>query len=61
MMRPTARGINVFVLTDGSVTDIQPSSWDEVSVVYYGGHRTSITQTEADTLTGAGYGSYIEA
>jgi len=30
-----------------------------VSVIYYGGHATEVTATEAASLTAAGYGEYI--
>lgn len=51
----------MFVLTTGAVTESQPSDWEDISMVYYGGHRTSITAAEAAVLTSAGYGAYIEA
>lgn len=61
MLTPTARGVNVFVTTDGVVTENQPASWSQVSSVYYGGHRTLISEAEATVLEDAGYGNYIEA
>jgi hypothetical protein len=60
-LAPTSRGVNVFITTDGVVTENQPASWSSVSTVYYGGHRTLISESEATILTGAGYGDYIEA
>lgn len=53
------RGRNIFLLTDGTFTDNQPSSLSMVSKVYYGGHDNEITAAEATALTAAGYGAYI--
>ena len=56
---PTARGRNVFQLTDLSYTENQPSNMSTVIKVYYGGHDIEVDATEVASLTAAGYGSYI--
>lgn len=53
------RGRNIFLLTNGTYTDDQPSSLDMVTKVYYGGHDNEITADEVTALTAAGYGDYI--
>ena len=53
------RGRNIFLLTNGTYTDDQPSSLDSVTKVYYGGHDNEITADEVTALTAAGYGEYI--
>lgn len=53
------RGRNIFLLTNGTYTDNQPSSLNMVSKVYYGGHDNVITAEEVTALTAAGYGEYI--
>jgi len=55
----SARGRNIFLLTNGTYTDNQPSSLDMVAKVYYGGHDNQITADEVTALTAAGYGEYI--
>jgi hypothetical protein len=55
----SARGRNIFLLTNGTYTDNQPSSLSMVSKVYYGGHDNVITADEVTALTAAGYGEYI--
>lgn len=55
----SARGRNIFLLTNGAYTDDQPSSLDMVAKVYYGGHDNEITADEVTALTAAGYGEYI--
>jgi hypothetical protein len=55
----SARGRNIFLLTNGTYTDNQPSSLSMVSKVYYGGHDNQITADEVTALTAAGYGEYI--
>lgn len=57
-LNPTARGLNVYLKTDGTYTTTQPD-FDEVEKVYYGGHIIYITDAEAASLTAAGYGAYI--
>ena len=53
------RGRNVFLLTDTTITENQPSDATTISKIYYGGHATEVTAEEAATLTAAGYGAYI--
>lgn len=56
---PGLRGRNVFLLTDGTYTEMQPSYWSDVEKVYYGGHVHQVTDAEVTSLTTAGYGAYI--
>ena len=53
------RGRNIFLLTNGTYTDDQPSSLDMVAKVYYGGHDNEVDAAEVAALTAAGYGAYI--
>ena len=53
------RGRNIFLLTNGTYTDNQPSSLTMVSKVYYGGHDNEVDAAEVAALTAAGYGAYI--
>lgn len=57
-LEPTSRGRNLYLKTDGTYTLNQPYD-DEIATVYYGGHIIEITDTEAASLTAAGYGAYI--
>lgn len=57
-LEPTARGRNLYLLTDGTYTLNQPRD-SEIVKVYYGGHIIDITDAEAASLTAAGYGAYI--
>lgn len=54
------RGRNVYRLIDGTYTENQPATFEEIAVTYFGGHNNSITAEEAVALTAAGYGAYIE-
>tara|TARA_R100001163_G_scaffold55285_1_gene42714 strand:- start:67 stop:426 length:360 start_codon:yes stop_codon:yes gene_type:complete len=58
---PTARGVNIFILNDGSVTTRQPADVSTVSRTIYGGHEspTDLTQDELDSLANAGYGTEV--
>ena len=58
-IQASPRGRNIFLLTNGTYTDDQPSPLDMVSKVYYGGHDNEITEDEVTALTAAGYGAYI--
>jgi len=56
----TARGRNVFYLTNGSITEVAPDgttvTWDQVETVWWGGHAAStVTTAEAAALVAAGY------
>lgn len=53
------RGRNIYLLSDGSYTENQPSYAVDVSKVYYGGHEIEVDATEVASLTAAGYGAYI--
>jgi hypothetical protein len=55
----SARGRNIFLLTNGTYTDDQPSSLSMVAKVYYGGHDNEVDADEVASLTAAGYGAYI--
>lgn len=55
----TARGINVYKLTNGEYTENQPSDWSDIVKVFYGGHTTEITATEQSELIAAGYEDFI--
>lgn len=56
---PTAKGRNVYLLTNGTYTENQPGNMDTVAKVYYGGHDIEVTDAEVASLTAAGYGAYI--
>jgi len=58
---PRARGINVFLLTNGTYVEKQPGDMATVAKTYYGGHDIVVTAAEVASLTAAGYGAYIEA
>jgi len=59
---PTARGVNIFILNDGSVTTRQPADVSTVSRTIYGGHEspTDFTDEELNALKNAGYGIEVE-
>ena len=59
---PTARGVNIFILNDGSVTTRQPADMSTVSRTIYGGHEspTDFTDEEINALKNAGYGIEVE-
>jgi len=48
------KGVNVYVLLNGSVTEVFPR-WENVSKVYYGGHVSYVTDAESAVLVAAGY------
>jgi len=50
---------NVYRLTDGTVTDVDPDSWGDVAHVWWGGHRAILTDDEVTELTAAGYDGEI--
>lgn len=58
-LRPGERGRNVYKLVDGTFTENQPTSWDEVEITYYGGHIYELSPQEESDLVAAGYGSFI--
>lgn len=51
----TDKGRNVWKLTDGTYTEMQPTDMDTVAVTYYGGHTYTVSSTEAAALAAAGY------
>lgn len=53
------RGRNVYLLTNGTVTENQPSDENLIVRTYLGGHNNEVDATEVATLTAAGYGAYI--
>jgi hypothetical protein len=55
----TARGRNVFWLTNGTFTEDDPPFQTDIRRVFYGGHDNDITTEEQAALTAAGYGAYI--
>ena len=57
----SARGRNVYKLTDGGYTENQPATFDMIEKIYLGGHENIIDATEEADLTAAGYGAFIEA
>jgi hypothetical protein len=61
VLRPGARGRNVFKMNDGSFTEFQPAYYDDIAITYHGGHIHEITAQEEADLRAAGYGDYIEA
>jgi hypothetical protein len=58
---PTARGVNIFILTDGSVTTRQPVDMSTISRTLYGGHEspTDLTDSELNSLIDAGYSTEV--
>lgn len=52
-------GRNVFIMSDGTVTESDPSDWSLVAHALWGGHVEPITDAEAALLTAAGFGAYI--
>jgi hypothetical protein len=58
---PTAKGRNIFILNDGSVTTRQPADMSTVSRTIYGGHEspTDLTDSELSALATAGYSTEV--
>lgn len=52
-------GRNVFIMTNGAVTETDPIDWSLVAHALWGAHVEPITDAEATLLTAAGYGAYI--
>ncbi len=57
---PLPRGRNIYKLIDGSYVEDEPYDMQLVDITYYGGHDNVVTAQEAEDLTAAGYGAYIE-
>lgn len=49
------KGRNVWKLTNGTYTEVQPLDPDTVAVIYHGGHIYVVSDAEATALTAAGY------
>lgn len=58
---PSAKGRNVYLLSNGTYTEKQPSDMSTVVKTYYGGHDIEVDAAEVASLTAAGYGEYISA
>lgn len=58
---PVMEGVNVFLYSDGSVSEASPTAeqWPNVAHALWGAHVEPITDDEAALLTAAGYGQYI--
>lgn len=56
---PELRGRNVYLLDDGSYTEVDQRDTGQVVKVYLGGHRNEVSADEVASLTAAGYGAYI--
>ena len=56
---PEARGRNVYLLDDGTYTEVDIRDEGQIVKIYHGGHVHTITDQEAADLTAAGYGAYI--
>jgi len=58
---PTAKGRNIFILTDGSVTTRQPADANTISRTLLGGHEspTDLTNDELNALANAGYSTEV--
>lgn len=53
------RGRNVYKLDDGTYTENEPNDTETVTITYLGGHIYTVTDSEAASLTAAGYGANI--
>ena len=49
------RGRNVYLLTDNTVTEEQPSDMSTVQRIFYGGHIEPVNAAEEAILVAAGY------
>jgi hypothetical protein len=56
---PIARGVNVYLLDNGTYTERQPVQNKGVVKIYAGGHTIGLTPAERDDLVSAGYGPFI--
>lgn len=57
--KPEARGRNVYLLNNGTYTEVDIRDEGQIVKIYHGGHIHEITADEAASLTAAGYGAYI--
>lgn len=58
-LKPGPRGRNVFKMKDGSFTEDQPFDYENIDIVYHGGHIHTVSGQEEQDLRDAGYGDYI--
>jgi hypothetical protein len=56
---PGTRGKNIYKLTDGSYTDVDPRDPDDYTKLYYGGRINFVSAEEKADLVSAGYGEYV--
>ena len=56
---PEPRGRNVYLLTDGTYSEVDQRDVGQVVKVYLGGHKNPLDADEVASLTAAGYGAYI--
>ena len=54
-MEPGKRRLNVYKLTDGTYTSVDPRDDNLVSKIYFGGHNNFVTAEEKTDLVAAGY------
>lgn len=57
--KPSARGRNVYLLTDGTYSEVNQSDEGQIRKIYLGGHSNPVDANEVAALTAAGYGAYI--
>ena len=56
---PGTRGKNIYKLTDGSYTDVDPRDPADYTKLYYGGRINFVSAEEKADLVSAGYGEYV--
>ena len=54
-MEPGKRRLNLYKLTDGTFTSVDPRDDSRVSKIYFGGHNNFVTEEEKTDLVAAGY------
>ena len=54
-MEPGKRRLNLYKLTDGTFTSVDPRDDSRVSKIYFGGHNNFVTAEEKSDLVAAGY------
>lgn len=55
------RGVNIYVMLDGTITENDPLDWGLVDIVLWGAHETAVSDELAQLLVAAGYGAYLSA
>lgn len=53
------RGRNVYKLVNGTYVENEPADFSTVAITYQGGHVHEVSETEASSLSAAGYSAYI--